>query len=173
MGAVMLTNTASYLIDGQILATLLCFGNLTEVTLAPPVEFDIDDGTVADMARAWPKLKTLRLTASSDLHHPSSISLLGLRVLAKHCPELTSLILTFDASIVPLISDSPETISQSSLADLDVGPSAITDPFLVTQLLSRLFPNLAEIYTLDEWRWNLHNSHEEDIAGNAEFAHYT
>jgi hypothetical protein len=57
---------ASYFIIGHILATLFCFGNLTEITLAPPVGFDIDDGTVADMARARPKLKSLSLMASSD-----------------------------------------------------------------------------------------------------------
>lgn len=61
---------SNYLVDGPILATLFCFGNLTEITLEPPVGFDIDDETVADMARAWPKLKSLCLMANSDLHHP-------------------------------------------------------------------------------------------------------
>lgn len=57
---------ANYVISGRILAKLFRFTNLTEVTLASPVGFDIDDRTVEDMARAWPKLKSLRLTACID-----------------------------------------------------------------------------------------------------------
>ncbi|KAJ7788929.1 hypothetical protein B0H14DRAFT_3575436 [Mycena olivaceomarginata] len=162
---------SNYLIDGPILATLFCFGNLTEITLEPPVGFDIDDETVADMARAWPKLKSRCLIASSDLHHPSSMLLNGLCVFANHCYELTYLTIAFDASTVPPFDDSSVTaVSQSSLTSLDVGASPMIHPSLVAQFLSRLFPNLAIIRTLNEWC----RDDEENISENpVEHAQYT
>jgi hypothetical protein len=71
------------------------------------------------------------------------MTLLGLRAFAKHCHELTSLTITFDATTVPPLDDSPEaTVSQSHLNSLDVGTSPISDPFTVAQFMSGLFLNM-------------------------------
>jgi len=146
---------ANHAIDGHILAKLFCFANLTKIILAPPVGFNIDDATAWDIARAWPKLKILTLTAATDLHHPPGMSLHGLQAFAKHCRELTSLMITFDASTVPPRDDSPDPIiSQFSLTSLDVDTSPITDPTAVAQFTSGLFPNLANIWTHDNWIWD-------------------
>jgi hypothetical protein len=83
-----------------------------------------------------------------------SMSLYGLRPLAKYCLELTFLHITFDTSTVPPFDQSENIISQSSLANLDVDLSPITDPFVVAQFMARFFPNLTKIYTFDESRWN-------------------
>jgi hypothetical protein len=84
------------------------------------------------------------------------MSLRGLQAFAQHCPELTLLTIFLDASIVPPSDDSPETtVSQSILMYLDVGVSQIIDSVPVTQFLSKLFTNLAEIWTLEEWRLNV------------------
>jgi hypothetical protein len=145
---------ANYVIDGSILGALFCFANLTKITLAPPAGFNLDDATAWDMARAWPKLESLCLATGTDRPHPSSMTLLGLRAFAKHCHELASLTITFDATTVPPLDDSPEaTVSQSRLSSLDVGTSPISDPFTVAQFMSRLFLNMENIATFNEWIW--------------------
>jgi hypothetical protein len=99
------------------------------------------------------------------------MSLNGLCAFANHCYELTYLTIAFDASTVPPFDDySVTAVSQSSLTSLDVGASPMIHPSLVAQFLSRLFPNLAIIRTLNEWRWD----DEENISENpAEHAQYT
>ncbi|KAJ7325535.1 hypothetical protein DFH08DRAFT_1085194 [Mycena albidolilacea] len=146
---------AIFVIEEHILATLFCFENLTDITLAPPVGFQIDDAIAWDLARAWPKFKSLCLTACSHryLHHPSSMSLLGLRAFAKHCPELASLTITFDVVIIPPL-DSADAVSKISLRSLDVYTSPIIHSSLVSQLLCPLFSNLTTIHTFKEWVWD-------------------
>ncbi|KAF8183736.1 hypothetical protein K438DRAFT_1937409 [Mycena galopus ATCC 62051] len=162
---------ANYVVDGHTLAALFCFGNLTEITLIPPVGFDIDDAMAWDMARAWPKVKTLRLSAgSSDSRHPSSLSILSLRAFATHCPELTSLWITF-ASTVPRSDDPHEThITQTSLTSLDVDISPIADPRPVAKYIAAVFPNLETISTHDDWIWAEVDPEEEE---SMEYIYYT
>ncbi|KAJ7824992.1 hypothetical protein B0H14DRAFT_2369216 [Mycena olivaceomarginata] len=106
------------------------------------------------MARAWPRLESLCLATGTDRPHPSSMTLLCLRAFAKHCHELTSLTITFDATTVPPLDDSPEaTVSQSRLSSLDVGTSPISDPFTVAQFMSGLFLSMENIATFNEWIW--------------------
>jgi hypothetical protein len=81
------------------------------------------------------------------------MSLRGLQVFAQHCSELTLLAIFLDASTVPPSDDSPETtVSQSVLMYLDVGASQIIDSVPVAQFLSKLFTNLAEIWTHEACR---------------------
>ncbi|KAJ6460987.1 hypothetical protein C8R45DRAFT_1081006 [Mycena sanguinolenta] len=144
---------ANYAINGFIVATLFCFANLTEICLAPPTGFDLDDTVASDIAHAWPKVRTLSLTGSTHLYRPSSISLIGLTTFAKHCQELTSLSIGIDASTVPPSDDSTEIVSQFSLVYLDVDISPITNPDGVASFISVLLPNLAHIWTHREWHW--------------------
>ncbi|KAJ6460996.1 hypothetical protein C8R45DRAFT_1028905 [Mycena sanguinolenta] len=144
----------NYAIDGSILSTLLCFTNLTDIYLEPPIGFVLDDTMAWDIARAWPKVKSLHLTGSTDERRPSSMSLLGLTAFAKHCRELTRLSIGLDASTVPPLDDLTEPIvPQSSLTYLSIDMSPINDPHAVAGFVSVLFPNLASIQTHDGWRW--------------------
>ncbi|KAF8134669.1 hypothetical protein K438DRAFT_1547219, partial [Mycena galopus ATCC 62051] len=134
---------AEYIVDGSILAALYCFVNLTEITLKTPIGFDIDDAVAWEMARAWPRLKILKLTAHGRHEHLSSMTLLGLKAFATHCHELTALTITFDASKVPSFDDPPEMIiPPSPLRVLSVEISHITDPSAVARFLAGLFPKL-------------------------------
>ncbi|KAF7373250.1 F-box domain-containing protein [Mycena sanguinolenta] len=142
---------ANYVVHGLSLAALFCFANLTDIILRPPVGFDIDDAMAWDIARAWPRVKSLFLLPATDLHHPSSMSLRGFSAFAKHCPALSSFGVTFDASTVPPLDDT--IVSQSSLVALDVDISPISDPDAVASFMSALFPNLARIYTHKDWEW--------------------
>ncbi|KAF7343392.1 hypothetical protein MVEN_01771600 [Mycena venus] len=50
-----------YVINRDVLGTLLCFTNLSRVSLTAPVGFNIDDATVWDIVRAWPRLRVFCL----------------------------------------------------------------------------------------------------------------
>jgi hypothetical protein len=162
---------ANYVITGPELSTLFCFGNLTDVSLRPPVGFDIDDATAWEMARAWPKLQSLVLDSASELSHRPGMSLLGLKAFANHCPALVTLHISFDASTVPPFDNSPESrISRKRLTSLDVASSSISDPPTVARFISGLFPELVEISTVREWRWeddDREHENDEEVAARA------
>ncbi|KAF7377844.1 hypothetical protein MSAN_00207900 [Mycena sanguinolenta] len=144
----------NYAIDGYTLSTLLCFSNLTKISLEPPTGFTLDDTMAWDIARAWPKVRSLWLAGSTEEPRSSSMSLLGLTAFAKHCHDLTSLTIGFDASTVPPLDDPTVTIvSQLSLTYLSVDMSPITDPYAVANFISVLFSNLASIQTHDGCLW--------------------
>ncbi|KAJ7457447.1 hypothetical protein FB451DRAFT_1142682 [Mycena latifolia] len=170
-----LGTVANYVINGHTLAALFCFTNLTTVGLEPPVGFGIDDITAWDMARAWPKIRSLKLASATDLHHPTSMTLHGLRAFAQHCRDLTWLSITVDASTVPPFDNSPETrISQRQLSSFDVGASLISDPPTVARFMSGLFPALVEISTVRAWRWDEPDEYddEEEAAQRARHAQW-
>ncbi|KAJ7760899.1 hypothetical protein DFH07DRAFT_740456 [Mycena maculata] len=144
----------NYVINGQVLAPLFGFVNLTSLELQLPVGLDIDDATAWDMARAWMKLDYLSFTG---VHHSSSMTLHGLSAFAKYCKDLAYLKITINASTVPAFDDSPDP-------PFHLGPGAITDPPTVTRFLSGLFPNLIEIKMHADWRWEELNEIElEDM----------
>ncbi|KAJ7720081.1 hypothetical protein DFH07DRAFT_1009021 [Mycena maculata] len=159
---------SEYLITGHELAALFCFANLVDVCLVPAIGFDIDDATAWDMARAWPNLQSLKLYTATEFCHLSSMTLHGLRGLAKYCQALKHLAVTFDASMVPPTDDSPETrISQSSLVLLNVGAGAITDSATVARFLSDLFPNLETVATHGAERWEYTQDVPDEMAAHA------
>jgi hypothetical protein len=90
----------SLVFGNESIRALLCFGNLTFISLTGSVEFDFDDSTLADLARAWPCVKTLILQ-SGGLRPPSN-TLQCLYDLARNCPHLEHLHLTFDATVRPM-----------------------------------------------------------------------
>ncbi|KAJ6495863.1 hypothetical protein DFH09DRAFT_1448337 [Mycena vulgaris] len=154
---------ANYLINGHALATLFCFVNLTVLVLRPPVGFDIDDATAWDIARAWPKLTSLTLEAASELHHPTSMTLVGLRAFATHCKGLAHLNITLDASTVPPFDNSPETkISHHQLTRLGVAASPISDAPNVARFISDLFSSAVQIITLTQSR-GIEDEMDEEI----------
>ncbi|KAJ6545917.1 hypothetical protein DFH09DRAFT_1508912, partial [Mycena vulgaris] len=153
----------NYLINGHALAPLFCFVNLIMLVLRPPVGFDIDDATAWDIARAWPKLTSLTLEAASELHHPTSMTLVGLRAFAAYCKDLAYLTITLDASTVPPFDNSPETkISHHQLTTLVVAASPISDAPNVARFISDLFPSVVQIITLTESR-GIEDEMDEEI----------
>ncbi|KAJ6456583.1 hypothetical protein C8R47DRAFT_1029277 [Mycena vitilis] len=165
---------ASYVITGHTLAPLFSFKNLILVHLTGPVGFDIDDTPAWDMARAWPKIRSLTLSASTALHHSSSMTLHGLRAFATHCAELRRLAIAFDASTVPPFDSSPAArISQRVLHALHVETSPIGDPPTVAKYLSGLFLGLVSIYTWNETRWSEPAEDDEDEETAAARARHT
>ncbi|KAJ7495524.1 hypothetical protein FB451DRAFT_1121975 [Mycena latifolia] len=134
-------------ITGPILRHLFRFTNLTEVCLAPSTGFDLDDGTVIEMARAWPSIERLELVAPAyraDLPN-QRVTLAALPVFALHCPHLEFLHILLDASVVPDTAGTPHT--QEALIGMDVGYSTVSNASSVTVFLAAVFPKLSDIRT--------------------------
>ncbi|KAJ7919551.1 hypothetical protein B0H13DRAFT_1988642 [Mycena leptocephala] len=146
---------ATFLVGGDVLRPLFSFPNLIEVRLAHPVGFNLDDAMMHDLARAWPQIEVLGLTARPYRHVPSRVSLEGLYAFAKHCPHLRILALTFDATVVPKLRDNgKKRVTQRSLCHLNVAASPIRKPERVAKFLSAMFPCLMDIATLHGDRLN-------------------
>ncbi|KAJ7440274.1 hypothetical protein B0H11DRAFT_2292953 [Mycena galericulata] len=128
------------LITVHELAPLLSFENLTKLDLDIPWGFDIDDNAASDMARAWPKLITIRITAYQS---PPSMTLDGLRAFAIHCKYLTYFSIPLNASTIPPFDQT--RVSQDRLSVLNVRSSPISDPHAVARFLSGIFPKLVKI----------------------------
>ncbi|KAJ7664492.1 hypothetical protein DFH06DRAFT_1324043 [Mycena polygramma] len=160
-----LSNTAalaSYAVRGPHIRPLLSFVNVTKVDLAPPVGFDLDDGTIADLASAWPHIEELSLCSRGYANVPSHVTLSGLLPFAQYCPQLSSLRLVLDASVLPPTWRSRAVakarVMQTSLCRLRVENSPVCDPLPVAAFLSGVFPNLVVVGTA--WDAQLRNNHD-------------
>ncbi|KAJ6556590.1 hypothetical protein DFH09DRAFT_1084678 [Mycena vulgaris] len=140
---------SSYSVGRDVLHPLFAFTNLVNVTLIHPVGFDLDDGTVVAMARAWPCLEILGLRARPFRHVRPRVTLDGISAFAKHCRSLRVLAITFDATIVPKLRDNMKKTKQAALVSFDVGNSPIGKKTRrVAKFLVAIFPQLMEIDTL-------------------------
>ncbi|KAJ7171339.1 hypothetical protein C8R46DRAFT_1262711 [Mycena filopes] len=111
--------------------------------------FDLDDATILLMARTWPQIATLSLTANPCRHIPSRVTLEGLVSLSKYCPDLGTLDTSFDATTVPPIRDQGKTrVGQQTLVGIGVGCSPVGDAGLVAEFLAVIFPRLKYFVTL-------------------------
>ncbi|KAJ7291633.1 hypothetical protein C8J57DRAFT_1588071 [Mycena rebaudengoi] len=97
-----------------------------------------------DVARAWPNLIQLDLTPRLNVSGPPPImTLASLRAFATHCPELSTLALTFDATAVPPSDEQP--LVQKKLLALYLRSSLISSSALVGRFLTGFFPNIERI----------------------------
>ncbi|KAJ7729739.1 hypothetical protein B0H16DRAFT_1586162 [Mycena metata] len=130
------------------LEPLLDFPHLTTVELSSPNGFDLDDGAVLTLARAWPHLEELVLRCAGRATAPH-VTLEGIRTLAQHCLRLRRLHLFLDATVVPSLAD--RRIRQDALQHLEVESSPIATPTMsVAKFLSATFTNLTVISTAYE-----------------------
>ncbi|KAJ7020298.1 hypothetical protein C8F04DRAFT_1318519 [Mycena alexandri] len=153
-------NLDSYVVGEDILKPLFSFGNLVSVQLAYPVGFDIDDAVVRNMARAWPRLEALILPHHHPHHLPPiRVTLTGVYSLAKYCPLLERLTMSFDATVTPpKIKRSSRyppplyRVYHENLWFLDVADSPIAKAKPVAKFLNTVFPWLDEIKTFESTR---------------------
>ncbi|KAJ7153352.1 hypothetical protein C8R46DRAFT_1357223 [Mycena filopes] len=157
MGGCIITNgvaptaaqVATHVVRGPDLLPLLAFRNLTQIDIATPVGFALDDALAADMAQAWPAATDIYLSASGFAHIASEVTLAGLLPFAAHCPVLVSLYLPLDASVVPKYPP-PEGMQrclQRRLTTLGVAGAPISRQLDVAGFLSSVFPKLVSINT--------------------------
>ncbi|KAJ7141660.1 hypothetical protein C8R43DRAFT_928315 [Mycena crocata] len=143
--------TDSRPMSSEELRPLFCFVNLVTVRLEL-TGCDLDDATVLDMARAWGRIKDLRLMASSyewpaEPMRPRT-TLNCLRSFAEYCPHLAYLEMSIDASHIPILGRVSEELQSSHpLSKLSVPFSPITESLPVWEFLSALFPKITSITT--------------------------
>ncbi|KAJ7190374.1 hypothetical protein GGX14DRAFT_605953, partial [Mycena pura] len=140
------SDSASHLIRPQSLRSLFCFVNLKSVSVLSAVGIDLDDTTVTDMARSWPYIERLELQSYFGNTAPRA-TLQCLEAFPKYCPHLTKLCITFDATVIPT---SQADLSLQCLQVLDVEASPISTILPVAQFLTRIFPTLRAISTLQD-----------------------
>jgi len=145
--------------------SLLPFTQLKKLVIAfscrPDCSSTIDDDIITDLARAMPKLKTLRF-GNSPCNTPTGVTAKGFAALAYHCHRLSNLCVHFQvASLDPseisqITSDDKPTIprEECALTCLQVGRICVPEesaPMVAITLL-RIFPRLNDILDMDQ-RW--------------------
>ncbi|KAJ7838721.1 hypothetical protein B0H13DRAFT_2418948 [Mycena leptocephala] len=140
------STSAHYRIRAESIRVLLCFVNLTAIYILSPVGIDLDNDTVAEMARAWPRIESLELSSYRSTTTCPRVSL-GCRLFfATYCRHLRRLVILFDGTVLPAPQPGGGNRSpQYSLTHLDVEYSAISTPISVAGFLSGIFPRLEEI----------------------------
>ena len=142
--------------------SLLPFTQLTylvvESSCKPSCTSTIDDDTIADLARAIPKLETLHL-GGRPCETPAGVTVKGLAALAHYCPHLSDLVIHFQvASLDPpeiprLAFDGEPATSQEvcTLKTLHVGKIRVQEGSMLMIVLTLLnvFPHLEGITSSD------------------------
>ncbi|KAF8157430.1 hypothetical protein K438DRAFT_1986551 [Mycena galopus ATCC 62051] len=133
----------------DLLRHLFCFGAMQRVMLAPAAGFDLDDNNIEVIARAWPQVQFLHLRGSAFRCPPSRVTLAGLRVLARHCENLVSLRISFNASLVPEDDHNLALVQQRKLLSLHVDDGLVVDPVPVAAYILSTFPSLAGVDAIE------------------------
>ncbi|KAJ7187410.1 hypothetical protein C8R46DRAFT_981703 [Mycena filopes] len=131
------------------IATIQClfhFTHLTSVILRPPTGIDLADNDILALANAWSQLEHLSLRSRSAAQ-PLRATLRSLFHLARFCPDLETLAMSIDASVVPELGNRYVRVRQSNFNEWEVADSRIGAPLAVARFLSELFPELFDIYT--------------------------
>ena len=146
--------------------SLLSFTQLRELEIRFSCErgcsSTIDDAIITDMARAMPKLKTLRF-GEEPCGTPTGVTAEGLAILAHYCPNLSDLCIHFrvdSLSTLPAISGTPRVGSTAPRGDcalktLHVGetPMPGESVLMAALTLARIFPYISSISRVDKnWK---------------------
>ncbi|KAJ7454327.1 hypothetical protein B0H11DRAFT_1819984 [Mycena galericulata] len=138
------SNFPIFSIQGQSLRPLLSFSNLLSINLTLLVEIDLDNATISDLARAWPRIEQLALSS----HYPSTsrrATLQCLHSFARFCPHLANLTITLDGT--DLEKGIGCSVFQHALKRLNVEFSPISAAIPVARFISAIFPNLRNVET--------------------------
>ncbi|KAF7374130.1 hypothetical protein MSAN_00294300 [Mycena sanguinolenta] len=154
-------NSPNLRIHRESIRCLLVFTNLVTVNISSPVGIDLDDTTVADLARAWPHLEKLLLPSYGLCRSLPNTTLECLHSLATWCPHLAGLTITLDGTSAPTPPSPPSGISHHALKLINVAHSRISTPIMpVARFLSAIFPALKRIMTS---RDGLDNEDEDEL----------
>lgn len=144
---------ADSVIQPDCLRPLFSFRNLRQICLHPPAGFDLDDTAVADLAHAWPTVRSLQLCGGAYRRPPSRVTFSGIRALARDCHYLHFVVFPFNALVVPRDDGGDAPLSGGTLSQVlwfDVHDTPVVDPAPVAAYMFHLFPRLREISTA---RW--------------------
>ncbi|KAJ7607644.1 hypothetical protein DFH06DRAFT_1486487 [Mycena polygramma] len=140
-----------YFVPLRTMRLLVCFVNLTELEITSLLGFDLDDDAIAELARAFPRIVTLRLKTDNPINLPRTTPAC-LYSFAEHCPRLNRLTLAFDGAAIPAPDADPRSRPiLRSLRKLGVEHSPLSTVMSAARFLSGVFPNLNEIETHREF----------------------
>lgn len=131
------------------LAPLLRLTQLKILAIKNPISLHMTDNQAKELALALPNLETLGLATRATVRHPSdasgSLTLLSLNHFATHCPSLSFLGLSIDASTN--IPASNEAVRFPKLTSLHLGYSLISSESInpVVLFISRSLPENASL----------------------------
>ncbi|KAK7065096.1 hypothetical protein R3P38DRAFT_2827880 [Favolaschia claudopus] len=138
-------NDGQYALTGRALRHLLPCFSFTDVSFHLSGGYRVDDHDILMMAMAWPKLRRLRFRGNTD-RQSCDATLQALISLAKHCRNLNTLELTFDATCIPALPPH-EQLLYPPLTTLNVGDSLIVDAQGVAGFIYVLLPRILELKT--------------------------
>ncbi|KAK7468316.1 hypothetical protein VKT23_002830 [Stygiomarasmius scandens] len=153
-----------YRVTSSTFKPLFSLPNLQFVQLRLENAFDLDNATLSDMARAWPKLSTLDIGCGGTWGISEGglkITLDGLLPLVQHCPRLNTFSLCVNAAYNPASPSSRPGagITNEKVLILNFCNSTISDPLEVALFLSDVFPNLLDIVAWSEGWLPTEDSH--------------
>ncbi|KAF7326290.1 hypothetical protein MKEN_00482200 [Mycena kentingensis (nom. inval.)] len=143
----------------SLTTALFAFTALKDLILQLPFFLEYDDRLLEEIASAWPNLERLILgyafsLVDEGLDHAlgpaPKATLRGLYSLARRCPRLRELALSFDPAASDLTGDlALASLTDSSLRTIDVCHSPITkdNTLRVAWFLAKTFPNLTSVNT--------------------------
>ncbi|KAG2040480.1 hypothetical protein BDR03DRAFT_892418 [Suillus americanus] len=148
------TSNESIILTSLMLHPLLSFKGLSHLDLGRLCTAHVDDTFLSKLALACPSLKELRLGDEGAWHIAPLLTFDGVISLLKHCRQLSSLGVCFNATLesedvhaVPVDAISPK------IKDFHVGASPIDEPVKVAAVLSFLFPSATRISHCIPCRW--------------------
>ncbi|KAI8986866.1 hypothetical protein BD414DRAFT_440434 [Trametes punicea] len=137
---------------GDALKPLYALSQIQHVIVRGPLVI-IAPHTLENIAGAWPSLEILSLTSAVVGHHLPSrycVSLADLAPLARKCPDLFTLKLHLNATVVPdeaavaqLLG--PEGATRCRLRSFTAFDAPIMNPQRVSWFLGKLFPQLRDV----------------------------
>ncbi|KAJ7135140.1 hypothetical protein C8R46DRAFT_1139540 [Mycena filopes] len=149
-----LGDISQFVNHGNGLRPLFNFHRLHTVRIHSAAGFDFDDALLGDMARAWPNITHLSFDCDTQACAPRG-TLAALRAFATHCPHLSGLVLTLDATAIPPpVAATEVVVRHPALLTWSASESPITNAFDVARFLSEIFRNLEDVSgeNRDLWR---------------------
>ncbi|KAG2149310.1 hypothetical protein DEU56DRAFT_851594 [Suillus clintonianus] len=136
----------SMIINSRMLHPLVSFKGLNSLNLADLCTAHIDDAFLKEMAMSCVHLQELHLGDKGRWPTAPLATFDGVVSLIKHCRQLSSLGIFFNATFESDIIDVLQTDAINlNIRNFSVGASPIDDPMKVTVVLSLLIPNAIHI----------------------------
>jgi hypothetical protein len=134
--------------DGAGLVDFVSGLGLTGLTLDIPFGICLSDETLENLGRVIPSLEEFHINDAGN----SIPTLWGVFALLRNCQKMRSLSMDFDALVDKshLIDMALHNLPKSSLAELDVRWSNITNATIVGELFSEVLPHLGSLTWADD-----------------------
>ncbi|KDQ51277.1 hypothetical protein JAAARDRAFT_199304 [Jaapia argillacea MUCL 33604] len=115
-----LGSSQHHVFDARLIAPLLKFPTLKYLRIDATCSFDIGNAETRDMATAWPKVEHIELGMPGGWGTGSRITLDGLILFAKYCPNLKYLGIVIEPKIIPRLLGSDTGVEREQIRNPSV-----------------------------------------------------